>query len=178
MLATATFPIEVNTTPVVSRLGLSDRPQRVRRTAKRAPATSSVCVIVSSDPLKQMMFGQAAKRAGWRSVVCADRAAAMEKIAEGTVGVALIDVATADRVAAQDHRLLVEGLSAHESILSVVCGRSNDSQEEIWARQHRTWMYLPGVAPESDLDPVLGAAKEVADRLNKKRTPALAGMEF
>jgi hypothetical protein len=178
MLATATFPIDVDASPVTGRLGLSDRPQKVRRAAKRAPATSSVCVIVSSDPLKQMMFGQAAKRAGWRSVVCADRAAAMEKIAEGTVGLALVDVATSDEVAANDHRLLVEGLADRKGILSVVCGRSADSQEEIWARQHSTWMYLPGVAPESDLDPVLGAAKEVADRLSKKRSPALVGMEF
>jgi len=36
-------------------------------------------------------------------------------------------------------------------------------------------MYLAGVAPESDLDPVLNAAKEVADRLNKKRSLATAG---
>ncbi len=178
MLATATFPIGVSESPVIGRLGLSDRPKRVRRTAKRAPAAASVCLIVSPDPLKQMMFGQAAKRVGWRSVVCSDKATAMEQIATGMVGMALVDVATAEPATAVERRLLVESLAAHKNLLTVVCGRSNDSQEEIWARQQAAWMYLAGVAPESDLAPILSGAKEVADRLNKKREPALVGSDF
>jgi hypothetical protein len=178
MLATATFPISVNDSPVTGRLGLSDRPERIRRTTKRAPAAGSVCLVVSADPLKQLMFGQAASRAGWRSVVCADMATAMQQVVAGVVGMALVDVATTEPATAMDCRRLVEGLSAHKNLLTVVCGRSNDSQEEVWARQHAVWMYLPGVAPESDLDPILSGAKEVADRLNKKRSPALVGSDL
>ncbi len=178
MLATATFPISVNDSSVSGRLSLSDRPVRTRRTAKRAPAAGSVCLIVSPDPLKQMMFGQAAKRAGWKSVVCADKASAMEQIATGTVGMTLVDIASVDATTANERRSLVASLAAHKNMLSVVCGHSNDTQEEIWARENSAWVYLAGVAPESDLDPVLSGAKEVADRLNKKRSLALAGSEL
>jgi hypothetical protein len=172
MLATATFSIGACDAPVTGRLALSDRPQRIRRTAKRAPATGSVCLVVSPDPLKQLMFGQAAKRAGWKLVVCADEAAAMEQVAAGTVGLALVDTAAPDAETAGDRRLLVERLASHKNLLTVVCGRSSDAQEEIWAREFGAWMYLPGVAPESDLDPILCGAKEVAEKLHKQRSPA------
>ena len=70
-------------------LALADRPQRVRRQTRRAPPTSNVCLVVSPDPLRQMMFGQAAARSGWRQVACADQASALSHLADGTVGLVL-----------------------------------------------------------------------------------------
>ena len=67
----------------------------------------------------------------------------------------------------------------HPDLLTVVCGRTNDTQEEIWAREQAAWMYLPGVAPESDIDPILSAAKEVVEKLNKaSRSLVGVGDEF
>jgi hypothetical protein len=178
MLATATFSIGTCEAPVTGRFPLADRPHRVRRTAKRAPAAGSVCLVVSDDPLKQLMFGQAAKRAGWKSVVCADRGTALEHVEAGTVGLALVDTANSDSDAVANNCIFAERLSAHKNILSVICGRSNDAHEELWARELGAWMYLPGVAPESDLDPILQGAREVAQRLNKQPSPACVGMGF
>jgi hypothetical protein len=173
MLATATFSIDALEAPVVQRPALAGRQQRVRRTAKRV-AAGSVCLVVSPDPLRRMMFGQAAERAGWKSVVCADEAQALEHIAGGTVGMTLVDTATPGPLTAADRKSLVEKLAGRKNLLTVVCGKSNDAQEEIWARQFAAWMYLPGVAPESNLDPILFAAKEVAEKLNKQ--PSLVGV--
>jgi hypothetical protein len=175
MLATATFSIDALETPVVQRPALAGRQQRVRRTAKRV-ASGSVCLVVSPDPLRRMMFGQAAERAGWKSVVCVDEAQALEHVAGGTVGLTLVDTATSGQLTVADRKSLVEKLAGQKNLLTVVCGRSNDTQEEIWARQFAAWMYLPGVAPESDLDPILFAAKEVAEKLNKQRSPSLVGV--
>jgi hypothetical protein len=155
-------------------LGLADRPQRVRRQMRRAPPTSNVCLVVSPDPLRRMMFGQAAARSGWRQVACADQASALSHMASGTVGLVLVDTVTPNPNTAADRRLLVELLSDQKQVLTVVCGRSNDSEEEVWARQCGAWMYLPGVAPESDLDPVLCGAKEINERMQKRSAPAMS----
>jgi hypothetical protein len=175
MLATATFSIDALEAPVVQRPTLAGRQQRVRRTAKRT-ATGSVCLVVSPDPLRRMMFGQAAERAGWKSVVCSDEAQALEQIAGGAVGLTLVDTATPGPQSAADRKSLVEKLADQKNLLTVVCGRSSDTQEEIWAREFAAWMYLPGVAPESDLDPILAGAKEVVEKLNKQRAPSLVGV--
>jgi hypothetical protein len=155
-------------------LALADRPQRVRRQTRRAPATSNVCLVVSPDPLRQMMFGHAAARSGWKQITCADQASAMSHLAAGTVGLVLVDTVTPNPNTAADRRLLVELLSDQKQVLTVVCGRSNDSEEEIWARQCGAWMYLAGVAPESDLDPVLCGAKEINERMQKRPAPAMS----
>jgi hypothetical protein len=154
---------------------LADRPVRVRRQSRRAPSTSSVCLVVSPDPLRQMMFGKAAVQNGWKQVVCADQASALPHLASGTVGMVLVDTVTPNPNTAADRRLLVEMLADQKEVLTVVCGRSNDVQEEIWARQSGAWMYLPGVAPESDLSPVLTGAKEIVERMQQRRSPAMSG---
>ena len=177
MLATANTLMNRSESPALMRgdLALADRPQRVRRQARRAPATSLVCLVVSPDPLRQLMFGKAAMRNGWKQVVCADQASALPHLASGTVGMVLVDTVTPNPNTAADRRLLVELLSDQKETLTVVCGRTNDPQEEIWARQCGAWMYLAGVAPESDLDPVLCGAKEVIERMRQRKSPAMSG---
>jgi hypothetical protein len=138
-------------------------------------------LVVSPDPLRQIMFGKAAIRTGWRQVVCSDQASALPHLASGTVGLVLVDTATPNPNTAADRRLLVELLSDQKDLLTVVCGRTNDPAEEIWARQCGAWMYLPGVAPESDLDPVLCGAKQAIERLQQRNSSARSssiGAEF
>jgi hypothetical protein len=181
MLAATKSLIEGSETQTIARGNLADRPKRGRIQTRRAPAAGSVCLVVSPDPLRQLMFGQAAVRTGWRQVVCADQASALPHLASGTVGLVLVDTATPNPNTAADRRLLVELLSDQQDLLTVVCGRTNDSQEEIWARQNKAWMYLPGVAPESDLDPVLLSAKEVQQRMKKRASAsrlASSGIDY
>lgn len=175
MLAASNTLLDCCETQAITRgkLSLADRPQRTRRQSRKTPPAGSVCLVVSPDPLRQMMFGQAAVRSGWRQEVCADQASALLHLATGTVGMVLVDTATPNPNTAADRRLLVEMLADQKDLLTVVCGRTSDPQEEIWARQNGAWMYLPGVAPESDLDPVLSGAKEIVERTQKRRTQQL-----
>ncbi len=106
MIATATTLMNVAEPSALVRgtLRWADRPQRVRRQSRRAPATSLVCLVVSPDPLRQMMFSQAAARNGGNQVVCADHAAALPHLASDTVGLVLVDTVTPNPNTAADRR--------------------------------------------------------------------------
>ena len=154
---------------------LVERPHRREAHARATRLPELACLIVSSDPLRQMMFGQTAERTGWRAVVCADFVAALEHVASGTVGAALVDIATPADSVVKNLRFLVQRLAENKELLTVVCGRTNDRLAEIWARELGVWAHLPGVAPESDLDSLLRAARQVVDRLHSQREPTAAG---
>ena len=145
------------------------RPHRRAVSAHATRLPQLACLVVSSDPLRQLMFGQTAERTGWRGVVCDDFVAALEHVASGTVGAALVDIATPAESAVKSLRFLVERLAENKELLTVVCGRTNDRLAEIWARELGVWAHLPGVAPESDLDSLLRAARQVVDRILARR---------
>jgi hypothetical protein len=128
------------------------------------------CLIVSPDPLRQIMFSLSARRSGWLPVLCRDQATVELLLETGAVGVALIDIAskhTNENVPDQ-RGSLVETVASHREVLTVICGHSHRPQEETWAREQAAWMYLPGVAPETDLRPILRAALELWQRRSKE----------
>lgn len=170
-MLTTTSKNEIETRDEVAQLVLADSPRQARRRSRRAPAAGSACLVVSPDPLRRLMFGQAAERTGWDQLVCSDLPEALRLLASGTVGMVLVDVASPP---AEERRLLVECLAQSKDLLTVVCGRSNQPQEEVWARELGAWMYLPGVAPESDIDPILNDARIVTKKLQDRRTAELA----
>src|SRR5215475_3956502 len=148
---------------------LVERPHRRGAPARATGLPQLACLVVSSDPLRQMMFGQTAERTGWTAVVCADFVAALDHVASGTVGAAVVDIATPADSVVKNLRYLVERLAEHKELLTVVCGRTNDRLAEIWARELGVWAHLPGVAPESDLDSLLRAARQVVQRMQQLR---------
>src|SRR5262245_8247051 len=159
---------------------VSPTQQRGRRTgpARATQVSTFACLVVSSDRLRQMMFGQTAERTGWKSLVCADVAVALEHLATGAVGAALVDIATPSDAAVENLRYLVERLAENKNVLTVVCGRTNDRLAEIWARELGVWAHLPGVAPESDLDSLLCAARQVVERMHARHEPEAAREPF
>ncbi len=157
----------------VSRTSLG-RPVLVWRGAgtRATQAPTLGCLVVSCDPLRQMMFGQTAQRTGWRPLVCGDVPEALQHLATSIIGAALVDIATPAADAVQRMRQLVERLAENKDVLTVVCGRTNDRMAEIWARELGVWAHLPGVAPESDLDSLLRAARQVVERMHQRREAA------
>jgi len=153
---------------------LAQRPHRRAVVARATRLPHLTCLVVSSDPLRQMMFGQTAERTGWRAVVCPDFVAALEHVARGAVGAAVVDIATPADSVVKNLRYLVERLAEHKDLLTVVCGRTNDRLAEIWARELGVWAHLPGVAPESDLDSLLCAARQVVERMQSRHEPSTA----
>ncbi len=171
MLATLTFEIEQSTDVTVSRALVANRPRQAKRRSRKT-AAGGTCLVISPDALRRKMFGQSAERCGWQQIVCEDAAQALEHLESGNVGMVLIDTASAGEASLEARRWLVERLAENKNVLTVVCGRTSDSQEEVWARQLGVWMYLPGVAPESDLDPMLLAGREASVRLNQRQKTA------
>src|SRR5262249_19076695 len=113
MLATANISFETSNTTDFARgnLALADRPQKTSRRSRKAPAAGQVCLVVSPDPLRHMMFGQAAERAGWRQAVASDQTTALAQLASGKVGLVLIDTATPGEHSMAERHLLIELLS-------------------------------------------------------------------
>lgn len=179
MLATPTFEIEqlpasvrmTQSPETGSRVMVADRPRQAKRRGRKV-AAGGACLVISADGLKRMMFGQSAERCGWEQIVCEDMATAMEHLESSNVGMVLIDTASNGDASMEACRWLVERLAENKQVLTVVCGRTSDAQEEVWARQLGVWMYLPGVAPESDLDPMLLAGREVSARMHQRRAVA------
>lgn len=124
------------------------------------------------------MFGRAAERSGWKSVVCDNIVAAQHVVLGGHVAVAIVDKPrdSLDDGAegTNQTRRFLEWLVREGQILTVACGRSGEPAEEAWARQAGIWVYLPGVAPESDLDAVLEGAKQIKSKRRIRRDPAYA----
>lgn len=174
MLANPTFEIEqvqvsAADRGIYSRSMVADRPCKAKRT-RRKVAAGGACLVVSADSLKRMMFGQSAERCGWQQIVCADVASALDHLDSASVGMVLIDMASVGESSLEACRWLVERLAERKDVLTVVCGRTSDSEEEVWARQLGVWMYLPGVAPESDLDPMLVAGREISVRMHQSKS--------
>jgi hypothetical protein len=178
MLATPTFEIEQAQASAPARMVVADRPRKTKRAARKV-AAGGACLVVSPDSLKRMMFGQSAERCGWQQIECGDAASALEHLDSTTIGMVLIDLsqgnsASLGETSLEARRWLVEQFACRKDVLTVVCGRTNDSEEEIWARSAGAWMYLPGVAPESDLDPMLVAGREVSVRMHSSKSMRVA----
>jgi hypothetical protein len=173
MLATPTFEIEQVQVSAPARVVVADRPRKAKRAARKV-AAGGACLVISPDSLKRMMFGQSAERCGWQQIECTDAASALEHLDSTTVGMVLIDMASLGETSLEARRWLVEQFAGRKDVLTVVCGRTNDTDEEIWARSAGAWMYLPGVAPESDLDPMLVAGREVSVRMHSSKSLRVA----
>lgn len=170
---TTTNHIEDDTT-ASPKLALANRSRSARSGTRATQAPTMGCLVVSCDPLRQMMFGQTAQRTGWHPLVCGEVAVALDHLASSVIGAALVDIATPADDVVQHMRRLVERLAENKDVLTVVCGRTNDRMAEIWARELGVWAHLPGVAPESDLDSLLRAARQVVERMHQRRETSLS----
>jgi hypothetical protein len=154
-----------NLTPSGQTNGRLQALEKKRVTSK----AEGVCLIVSLDPLKQLMFSRSVVRHGWRTVVCSDPVAVASHLASGNVELALVDLGAGHLDEAVDScRNSIALLSRLPKLLTIVCGQTRNANEEIWARSNGVWVYLPGVPPEADLDDILSGAKHVLlDRLKQ-----------
>jgi hypothetical protein len=141
----------------------------------QAPETKTVtstaeaaCLIISPDPLRQLMFGRSVARHCWQTIICPNPVATISYLAAGNVELALVDLAACtDQAIADSCRFSVTLLSQQTNLLTIVCGQTRSPNEESWARSKGIWVYLPGVPPEADLDDILRSAKHVL--LNRLR---------
>ena len=154
-----------NLTPSHQTEGRSQVPEEKRVTSK----SEGICLIISHDPLRQLMFSRSVARHGWRTLVCPDPVAIVSHLASGNVELALLDLGAGHLDETVDRgRISIALLSQLPKLLTIVCGQTRNANEEIWARSNGAWVYLPGVPPEADFDDILHGAKQVLlDRLNQ-----------
>jgi hypothetical protein len=119
------------------------------------------CLVISPDALRTKMFSLAVARTGWTPLTSTDWLGTQRQLASGVVYLAIVDIASKTKCLPDDRRCIVEWLTTQYGVLTVVCGRSGQPAEEIWAREQGVWAYLPGVAPEADLNHLLLGAKQL-----------------
>src|SRR6266699_1069998 len=73
---------------------LADRPRKSRHVEATGEVSAYACLVVSADPLSQLMFGRSAARTGWSPIACADAAAALKHLPPMVVGAPLVAIHT------------------------------------------------------------------------------------
>jgi hypothetical protein len=110
------------------------------------------------------MFQKAASSGGFDPVLCKSGEEAQAASGRYRFPLVIVDLQEAGPES-PGYRELVEHLAANEDALLMLCGEEENPLEEIWARQHGAWLYLPGVDASCDVTMLCCEAKELADRL-------------
>jgi hypothetical protein len=121
------------------------------------------CLIVSRHEERQEMLARAAVGIGWEAVLCSDAETALAHKRCRFMQLAIVDL---ESDSSGEFQELVEHLSASLGLLTVVCGRNGDLQEEIWVRQVGVWLYLPGVTEGTNVSLLCGEAKHLVERMH------------
>ena len=145
---------------------ISVRGQVQLRFARRAAKAIQTyqCLVVSGNPERAEMIERAAAEGGWRTVICTDAATALTHLSRSFVHLAVVDL---EGAASRSFRPVLEQLTARGGLLLIVCGNEGNLEEEIWVRQLGAWLYLPGVAENSNLALLCGEARQIAERLTQ-----------
>jgi CheY-like chemotaxis protein len=136
---------------------------RVKQSAKRLQTFQ--CLVASANQARREMLSKSATAAGWESLVCSDPLQAWAAMHRETFQMSVVDLQ--GQAPAVDFRELCEQLASQRNMLLMICGNEGEATEEIWARQLGTWLYLPGVSIESDLESLCLEGRSIAERLKQ-----------
>jgi len=141
---------------------------RVVRRGSRGLATYR-CLVLAGSLERLSLLAQAAGEGGWKTVVAKDCASALSLLAQSPCQLALVDLeAPGADFARKTLDCLLEMLVVNKRLLVIVCGNTEQAEEEIWIRQQGVWLYLPGVASSSDVAALCAEARLIAERLAEK----------
>lgn len=136
--------------------------ERVKRSEKRLQTFQ--CLVASASRARREMLSKSATTAGWESLVCSDPMQAWAALHRETFQMSVVDLQ--GQTPAVDFRELCEQLASQRNMLLMICGNEGEATEEIWARQLGTWLYLPGVSFDSDLESLCLEGRSIAERLD------------
>ena len=130
------------------------------------------CLVISSNPERGEMLASAAADNGWEAIVCNDVESVAAHRSRGFAQLAIIDLESDE---AGDFAQLVGELAASKSLLTMVCGNEENTEEEIYVRQAGAWLYLPGVSESSNLSLLCVEAKHIVTKMHAASTTATSG---
>jgi DNA-binding NtrC family response regulator len=107
------------------------------------------------------LFEDAASEQGWEVVRCRDAESALGYLRRRFAQLAIIDLSADESGELAE---LLDCLPSSSELLTIVCGREDDMEEEIWVRQTGVWLYLPGADDATNLAMLCGEAKRIIER--------------
>ncbi len=128
------------------------------------------CLVVAIDSQRCETLARAAADGGWQSIACTDAEAARSYLHKMLVQLTVVDLENPGGPEPLGFRELIEEISKLKGLLLVICGKSGDWREELWARQLGSWLYLPGVEAEG-LTLICGEARQVCEQLIQASQP-------
>jgi len=146
---------------------VSRRPTVLQRTHKAVWE----CLVVSATSKRRKMLAEAARAGGWQTVPFADTRRALSYIEKKLIHLALVDIETGTELQLPELRFLSETLVQQDHLLLVICGRETAAEEETWARQLGTWLYLPGVGGYEGVASLCQEARHITEQLNAPCPP-------
>ena len=142
----------------------------VRSMATQAPALRTArapglrCLVVSGDNGLCGRLGTMSELGGFAACETPVDAAELRSAVDGDYELVIVDVARplGDRV--NDTVEVAEEFAGRPGTLLVVCGSSDNVDEELWARQLGAWVYLPGVSGGDALMSLFAEARRISER--------------
>ena len=160
---------------MVSAVGISSEvlsPQSSDAVAIRGVrrATLLDCLVVSGNASRRGRCEAAVGLAGWLDCAAPQTIAELRRAIVRDYQLSIVDIAAPLGERVTDTIEVAEELAARPGTLLVICGSEDNVDEELWARQLGTWLYLPGVCDGDSLTSLCVEARRL-----REGTPAYAG---
>ncbi len=130
------------------------------------------CLIVSNNPEHNELLHRAAIAAQWETMLHSTASAATIYFEKQLIPFVVVDIDPMNRDSTElaSIRSFAEQVSRSQALLTI-CGTPNDATEETWARKLGSWVYVPGIDHETDLNTLcieaLKVVKKTANRPQK-----------
>ena len=122
------------------------------------------CLIVSWSEQRAELLSAAAVNTSWQTVVAKDVGQFLRHVFQLNVPLTIVDLPVSDDEGYEQIREAASRISEINDSLLVLCGTTENSSEELWARQLGVWTYLPEAADLSGLELVFAEARKAIAR--------------
>lgn len=147
-----------STTNVAKHLLPAGKQRAVERVL--APPGLLRCLIVSWSEQRAKRLQSAAAKEAWEAIFCSDAHQFLRNVFQWKVPLTLIDLPQSDSAEyAELQDATIKAKRASDALI-VICGASEDPEEELWARQLGAWSYLPEVSRPASIEWVFSEARK------------------
>ena len=145
--------------PVAATSAVTARDKGIERATR-----TFQCLVAAPNEARRELLLKSVNDAGWDPFVCNEPMQAWAALHRESFQMSVVDLQGSDSA---DFRELCEHLATQRNMLLMICGNESAAQEEIWARQLGTWLYLPGVSIDSDLVTLCTEGRSIAEKLHR-----------
>lgn len=118
------------------------------------------CLVVSWSDQRAQLLQSVAEGESWQAKVCGDVQEFLRSAFQLDIPLTVVDLPPNGTASYARLREMATQTCRVNRALLVVCGASDDSDEELWVRQLGVWAYLPGATDLSSLRLVFAEARK------------------